>query len=315
MYVAIVTGATGQDGSYMCEHLVSKGYDVKCLVRKDVHYDTVECYHGDILDYSTVYNLISKCVEYERIEIYNLAAKVHTGSPLETFEVNTSGIHNILEAVKHLNIQSKCRICQASSSEMFGNVREVPQNENTPFHPRTVYGVSKVAAHWLVRNYRESNGLYVCSAILYNHESPRRSDIYVTQKIVRGLKLGECFHIGNLESRRDWGHAKDYVEAMWLMLQPDTPDDYVIATGTTHSVRDFIEIVATKMCKNISWSGEGVDEVGIIDGKIAIKVSKDFYRPCEEYPLVGDPSKILSIGWSRRYDIHSIVDDMLDSIH
>lgn len=304
MYVAIVTGANGQDGLYMCELLLNKGYEIKRLTRSD----------GDVLDYLTVYNIVSECSDYERIEIYNLAAKVNSGTPTETFKVNTIGLQNILEAVRELNIQDKCRICQASSSEMFGNTKEVPQNEVTQFYPRSIYGVSKVAAHWLTRNYRENYGIYACSAILYNHESPKRDKSYVTQKIVKGLQSGECFHIGNLESRRDWGHVEDYVEAMWLMLQQDTPDDYIVATGTTYSVREFIEITTSKLGKTINWSGEGVEEVGSIDDKVIVRVSKDFYRPCESNLLAGDSSKIRNIGWIRKHTIHTIIDDMLNSI-
>lgn len=315
MYAAIVTGATGQDGSYLSELLVTKGYDVKCLVRKDIQSEHVKYYVGDILNYSDVYTIISDCSKYDRIEIYNLAAKVHNGSPLETFEVNTMGIHYILQAVTELNIKYKCRICQASSSEMFGNTLEVPQNENTPFNPRNIYGVSKVSAHLLMKYYREYQGMYTCSGILYNHESPRRTDLYVTQKVIQGLKSGQCFSIGNLDVRRDWGHAKDYVEALWLMLQQEQPDDYVVATGTTYSVRDIIELTATKLNQHVVWSGQGVDEIGTINGKVMIRVSKEFYRPYDTHLLVGDPTKIQIIGWSRTHDIHSIIDDMLNTLN
>lgn len=294
MYAAIVTGASGQDGSYMCELLTEKGYHVKRLI-------------GDVCNYHNVHRLLIECMCYERVEIYNLAAKIHT----DTLRVNTLGILNILEAVKENDTQGKCRIFQASSSEMFGNTQEVPQNENTVCNPRSVYGISKMTGHWLAKNFRENHKLYVSSGILYNHESPRRDDIYVTQKIIKGLKNEKCFSIGNLESKRDWGHAKDYVEAMWLSLQQEKPDDYIIATGKTHSVREFIEMTASKLNKTIEWSNEGIHEVGIIDGEIAVKVSDEFYRPDNNNLLVGDISKIESIGWKRKFDIHSLIESML----
>jgi len=202
MNVAVVTGARGQDGSYLCELLDEKGY-------------RVVKFEGDVTDYKDVHKTIEECSKYERVEIYNLAAKIHEGSPNETFRVNTMGILNIMEAVKNLDIRSKCRIFQASSSEIFANHWETPQNEYSMRVPRNIYGISKVSADSMVKHYRGEQGLYVCSGILYNHESPRRKVIYVTQKIIKGLQSGECFQIGNLESRRDWGHAKDYVKAMW----------------------------------------------------------------------------------------------------
>ena len=298
MYAAIVTGASGQDGTYMCELLSEKGYHVKCLV-------------GDICNYHNIHRLLIECMCYERVEIYNLAAKIHISSQTDTLRVNTLGILNILEAVKENDTQGKCRIFQASSSEMFGNTREVPQNENTVCNPRSMYGISKMTGHWLAKNYRENHKLYVSSGILYNHESPRRSDIYVTQKIVKGLTSGTCFSIGNLESRRDWGHAKDYVEAMWLTLQQERPDDYIIATGKTYSVREFIEMTVSKLNKTIEWSGEGASEVGIINDEIAVRVSEEFYRPDNNNLLVGDVSKIEGIGWKRNYDIQDLIENML----
>lgn len=294
MYAAIVTGASGQDGSYICELLTTKGYHVKRLV-------------GDVCDYNNIHRLLIECMCYERIEIYNLAAKIHKN----TLPVNTIGILNILDAVKENDKQNKCRIFQASSSEMFGNTQEVPQTEKTLCNPRSVYGISKMTGYWLAKNYRDNHGIYISTGILYNHESPRRGDIYVTQKIIKGLKSGECFSIGNLESRRDWGHAKDYVEAMWLSLQQEKPDDYIIATGVTHSVREFIEITAHTLNKTIRWENEGINEVGIIDGKIAIRVSEEFYRHDNDILLVGDASKMESIGWKRNFDIHSLIKSML----
>lgn len=295
MKAAIVSGASGQDGSYLCELLERKGYVVKPLI-------------GDVRNFSNIQRVLIECIPYDTIEIYNLAAKIHIGSPTDTLQVNTFGILNILEAVKESSIKDKCKIFQASSSEMFGNTQEVPQNEETPFQPRSVYGISKMTGHSLVKYYRETHGIYACSGILYNHESPRRGDVYVTQKIIKGLQSGECFQIGNLESRRDWGHAKDYVEAMWLTVQQESPDDYVIATGETHSVRDFIEIAVSKMNKTITWTDDGT---GSIDGKVIVQVSDAFYRPDTGNLLVGDPSKLESIGWSRKYTLHSLIEDML----
>jgi GDPmannose 4,6-dehydratase len=298
MNVAVVTGARGQDGSYLCELLDEKGY-------------RVVKFEGDVTDYKDVHKTIEECSKYERVEIYNLAAKIHEGSLNETFHVNTMGILNIMEAVKNLDIRSKCRIFQASSSEIFANHWETPQNEYSMRIPRNIYGISKVSADSMVKHYRGEQGLYVCSGILYNHESPRRKVIYVTQKIIKGLQSGECFQIGNLESRRDWGHAKDYVKAMWLILQQDEPRDFIIATGKTYSVREFIEIAVKKMNKTITWSGEGTNEVGSIDGRVMIQVSKEFYRADNKTLLVGRPTHIEEIGWTREYDIYSLIEEML----
>jgi GDPmannose 4,6-dehydratase len=256
---SIITGATGQDGSYLCELLLEKGYDLKCLVRRSTYdietgnlkpvLNRIQLYEGDGLDQSIIHKMIRDCEDYDRVEIYNLAAqsRVHTSftCPNYTFETNTTGILNILEGVRQSSDPSKYRVYQASTSEMFGKVRETPQNEETPFYPRSVYGVSKVAAHWLVKNYRESYGLFACSGILFNHESPRRGADFVTKKITEGIKQimkgeKEFIELGNINAERDWGHAKDYVEAMWLMLQQEEADEYVVATGETHSVRRFI---------------------------------------------------------------------------
>jgi GDPmannose 4,6-dehydratase len=294
MRVAIVTGASGQDGSYMCELLESKGYVVKPFV-------------GDIRDVSNIEKVLSECTSYDTIEIYNLAAKIHHTNHSETLDINVMGIQNILQTVKESTLRDKCKIFHASSSEIFGDTLEYPQDENTPHQPRTIYGISKVTGQWLVKHFREKHGLFVCSGILYNHESPRRNPIFVTQKIVRGLKSGECFDIGNLESKRDWSHAKDCVSGMWHILQHDTPDDYIIATGKTHTVREFIETVVKHMDKTITWDGE----TGVIDGKVVIRVSKEFYRPEGGNILVGNPQKLESIGWTREYDLSGIIEDML----
>ena len=294
MYTAVVTGARGQDGSYLCELLEEKGYHVVKFT-------------GDVRDYGEMYETIKKSTPDE---IYNLAAKIHHGSPKDTLHVNTSGILNIMEAVKNLGIESKCKIFQASSSEIFANT-ESPQTVCTMRGYRNIYGLSKITADSLVSYYRKTYGMYVCSGILYNHESPRRPDIYVTQKIIKGLQSGKCFQVGNLESKRDWGHAKDYVKAMWMIIQQPHPQDYIIATGTTHSVREFIEIAAEKMNKRIEWSGEGTYEVGRIDGEVMIEVSPDFYRPDNGTLLVGNNDPIRKLGWTREYDIHSLIENML----
>jgi GDPmannose 4,6-dehydratase len=243
----------------------------------------VKCFgrQDDILNYSNVYACISESAGSAGIEI------------------------------KQLGLTEKCKIFQASSSEIFGSVNEVPQDEHTPHNPTSLYGVSKLSAHLIAKHYREIHGLFVCSGILFNHESPRRKETFVTQKIIKGLQSGECFTLGNIEARRDWGHAKDYVEAMWLMLQQDHPDDYVVATGKTHSVREFIEIAVHKMGKKIVWSGKGQHGEGRIDGTLVVKVSEEFYRPNDANVLIGNPSKLESIGWSRKYTLHDLIEEML----
>jgi GDPmannose 4,6-dehydratase len=329
---AIITGATGQDGSYLCELLLEKGYDVKCLVRRST-YDIesgnlksilhrIQLYEGDILDQPVVHKIIYDCGDYERVEIYNLAAQSHVHTsfrcPSYTFETNTTGILNILESVRQSSDPSKYRVYQASTSEMFGKVQETPQTEETPFYPRSVYGVSKLAAHWLVKNYRESYGLFACSGILFNHESPRRGADFVTKKITDGVKHivkgeREFIELGNLNASRDWGHAKDYVEAMWLMLQQEEADEYVVATGETLSVRQFVEMCFKEVGKEITWEGEAENEVGLVDGKVVIKVSPKFYRPCEVDALIGNASKIKGIGWIQRNTNHDLIRDMMSS--
>ena len=305
--LAIITGSSGQDGSYLSEFLSEKGYTVKCLTRAD----------GDATD-RDIWSRMSKDFEnHERIEIYNLAAQSHVHSsfiyPNQTFETNTQCILNILEYVRSTETPEKFRIYQASSSEMFGKVKETPQNEETPFHPRSVYGVSKLAAHWLVKNYRESYGIYACSGILFNHESPRRRQGFVTKKITEHVKNGEPLVLGNLNAKRDWGHAKDYVKAMWLMLQQDVADDYVVATGETHSVREFVELCFKEVGKVISWEGEGIHEVGRVDGEIVVSVSPEFFRPCEVDAVVGDARKMRGLGWQPKYSLQDLIKEMMMS--
>lgn len=321
--LAIITGATGQDGSYLCEFLLERGYTVKCLCRVGRERgllpssDRLEIYEGDVLDQPILHRMIRDSEDHERVEIYNLAAQSHVGvsfnCPSHTFETNTNGILNILECVRQSGTPWKYRIYQASSSEMFGKVRESPQNEDTPFHPRSVYGVSKVAAHWLVKNYRETYGIYACSGILFNHESPRRGADFVTKKITEHVKRGAPLVLGNLNAVRDWGHAKDYVEAMWLMLQQDTADDYVVATGKTHSVREFVEMCYEEVGEVVCWEGEGVNEVGKVDGEIMVRVSPKFFRPCEVDAVVGDARKMRGIGWTPRYTIQDLIREMMMS--
>jgi len=296
--VAIITGASGQDGYYLQELLDKKGYVVKRVKRDD-----------DIKD------ILSQFKTYEQVEVYNLAAQSHVGKSFEdmteTFDVNTRWVTKILESIRFLDMKNQCKVFQASSSEMFGYTNIKPQNEETPFNPITPYGISKFSAHLIVKYFRQTYGIFVCSGILYNHESPRRKDTFVTQKIIKAMKLGDSFTLGNIESRRDWGHAKDYVEAMWLMLQQDKPDDYIISTGKTHSVREFIDITASKLGKNITWIGEGKDTVGRINNIDVVKISEAYYRPNDPNTLVGDPSKLESIGWTRKYSLEDVIDDML----
>jgi GDPmannose 4,6-dehydratase len=299
MYAAIVTGARGQDGSYLCELLEEKGY-------------RVVKFEGDVRNYDEIYETIKQCIDFEKLEVYNLAAKIHDNSPPDTFQVNTMGILNIMESVKNLNLKSMCRIFQASSSEIFTNT-DCPQTVCTMRGSRNIYGLSKITADSLVSYYRNTYGLYVCSGILYNHESPRRPDTYVTQKIIKGLQSGECFQIGNLESRRDWGHAKDYVKAMWMIIQQSHPQEYIIETGKTYSVREFIEIAAKKMNKKIEWFGEGIDEIGKIDDEVIIRVSKEFYRPDNQTILVGKTNDLEKLGWTREYDIDTLIEDMVNA--
>ncbi len=329
-HVAIITGATGQDGSYLSELLLEKGYHVFCMVRRSTYpiqssnlttltlqNPRLRIFDADITDQSSVLRVFNEAQNFERIEVYNLAAQSHVAISFEcpslTVDTNIMGTLNLLEAIRQNNLFHKVRFYQASTSEMFGKVQEIPQTERTPFYPRSPYGVSKVAAHWMVVNYRETYGLFACCGILFNHESPRRGANFVTQKIVRALGADEVLYIGNLDARRDWGHAKDYVKAMWLMLQQETPDDFVVSTGEQHSVREFIEKVCELKGSKISWVGEGLDEIGVNEqGKTIVFVSEKFYRPCEVDTLLGDCSKIKSIGWKPEFDFESLVKNMFE---
>ena len=294
--VALITGITGQDGSYLAELLLEKGYEVHGIVRRaslintdriDHIYEDLRLHYGDLTDALSIINLIK---DIEPDEIYNLGAQSHVKVSFEipeyTAQVDGLGTLRILEAVRFLGMELKTRIYQASTSELYGLVQATPQTETTPFHPRSPYGVAKLYGYWIVKNYRESYGLHASSGILFNHESPRRGETFVTRKITRGLSrisVGEQrqLYLGNLNAKRDWGHAKDFVEAMWLMLQQDKPDDYVIATGEQYSVKDFVDKAAPFFGFNIEWMGEGLDEVGYdwSTKRHVISVDKTYFRP------------------------------------
>ena len=328
MKVALITGITGQDGSYLAELLLSKGYEVHGIVRRaslinthriDHIYDSIKLHYGDLTD-ST--NLVRVIQLVQPDEIYNLGAQSHVKVSFEIPEytgmVDGLGTLRILEAVRLLGMESKTRIYQASTSEMFGKVQEIPQSEKTPFYPRSPYGVAKVYGYWIVRNYRESYGLHASSGILFNHESSRRGETFVTRKITRGLSrisVGQqdVLNLGNLNAMRDWGHAKDFVEAMWLMLQQETADDYVIATGQQYSVREFVERAAPYFGMNIVWEGEGLDEVGIDKNtkRTIIRVSDKYFRPAEVETLLGDASKAKKqLGWEPKISFDELIEDM-----
>ena len=328
---ALITGITGQDGSYLAELLLEKGYEVHGVIRRSSSMNTgrinhiydnpnLKLHYGDVTDSLTILNILKK---YPPDEIYNLAAQSHVAVSFETPEytatVDALGTLKILESVRILNLDQYTKIYQASTSELYGKVQEVPQKETTPFYPRSPYGVAKLYGYWIVKNYRESYNMFACSGILFNHESPRRGFNFVTKKIVDGLKdfkeNGKILRLGNMNALRDWGHAKDYVRAMWLMLQQNTPDDYVIATGVQYSVRQFVEACAPYFDIDIEWSGEGENEIGTDrkTGKVAIVVDKKYYRPAEVETLLGDPSKAKSVlGWEPEYDFNSLVKEMCE---
>ena len=328
MKTALITGITGQDGSYLAELLLEKGYEVHGIVRRssliNTHrinhiFDRLNLHYGDLTD-ST--NLVRVIQHVQPDEIYNLGAQSHVKVSFEMPEytgmVDGLGTLRILEAVRLLGMENKTRIYQASTSEMYGKVVEIPQKETTPFYPRSPYGVAKVYGYWIIKNYRESYGLHASSGILFNHESPRRGETFVTRKITRGLSsisVGEqdILYLGNLNAKRDWGHAKDFVEAMWLMLQQDEPDDYVIATGEQYSVREFVEVAAPYFGMNIVWEGEGVGEVGIDKNtkRTVIKVSPKYFRPAEVETLLGDATKAKEkLGWEPKFSFKQLVEDM-----
>jgi len=335
---ALITGITGQDGAYLAELLLSKGYEVHGIKRRsslfntdridhlyqDQHESDVKfiLHYGDMTD-ST--NLIRIVQQVQPDEIYNLAAMSHVQVSFETPEytanADATGALRLLEAIRILGLEKKTRFYQASTSELYGKVMEVPQSETTPFYPRSPYAVAKLYAFWIVKNYREAYGMYACNGILFNHESPIRGETFVTRKITRGvakIKLGlqKKIYLGNIDAKRDWGHAKDYVEGMWLMLQQDKADDYVLATGTTTTVRDFITMSFKEVGIDVAFSGEGVNEKGInkATGEVVVEIDPKYFRPTEVDLLIGDPSKAQKeLGWKHKYDLASLCKDMVQS--
>lgn len=335
MRKALITGITGQDGAYLAELLLQKGYEVHGIKRRSSLFNTdridhlyqdphvsnrnLILHHGDLTD-ST--NLIRIIQEVQPDEIYNLAAMSHVAVSFETpeYTANADGIGTlrILEAIRLLNLEKKTRFYQASTSELYGLVQEVPQKETTPFYPRSPYAVAKLYAYWIAVNYREAYGIYSCNGILFNHESPIRGETFVTRKITRALariKLGlqDCLYLGNLDALRDWGHAKDYVEMQWLMLQQEQPEDFVIATGVQYSVRHFVDTAAEELGIKITWKGEGVDETGTDqNGKLIVRVDPRYFRPTEVETLLGDPTKAKEkLGWVPKTSFKELVTEMV----
>lgn len=324
---ALITGITGQDGSYLAELLLEKGYNVYGIMRRKsvVDYGNVDHIKDKIhfiyADMTDVVSLMNAMKISNADEVYNLAAQSFVATsweqPLATADIDAIGVTNMLEAIR--NVKPEAHFYQASTSEMFGLVQEMPQTENTPFYPRSPYGVAKLYGHWITKNYRESYNLFACSGILFNHESERRGKEFVTRKItysVARIKQGVQDHIelGNLDSKRDWGHSKDYVRAMWLMLQQDQPDDYVIATNETRTVREFVETAFGHVGIKLNWEGTGIDEVGkdAETGKVLVKVNKDFFRPAEVDVLLGNPAKAETVlGWKREIPFSELVERMI----
>jgi GDPmannose 4,6-dehydratase len=333
--VAIITGVTGQDGAYLAEFLLKKGYIVHGIKRRASLFNTDRIDHlyqdphvenknfilhyGDLTD-ST--NLIRIIKQVQPDEIYNLAAMSHVAVSFDTpeYTANADGIGTlrILEAIRLLGLEKKTRFYQASTSELYGLVQEIPQKETTPFYPRSPYAVAKLYGYWITVNYREAYGMYACNGILFNHESPIRGETFVTRKITRALariKLGlqDCLYLGNLDALRDWGHARDYVEMQWLMLQQEQPDDFVIATGVQYSVRQFVDIAARELDIRITWTGKGVDEIGTdADGKVIVRVDPRYFRPTEVETLLGDPTKAKEkLGWVPQTSFQELVTEMV----
>ena len=334
MKKALITGITGQDGSYLAEFLLNKKYEVHGIKRRtslfntdridhlyqDPHIDKQNFFlhHGDLTDTSSLIKIIQ---QVQPDEIYNLAAQSHVAVSFEVPEYTANsdalGPLRILEAIRILKLEKKTRFYQASTSELFGKVAEIPQKETTPFYPRSPYAVAKLYAYWITVNYREAYNIYACNGILFNHESPVRGETFVTRKITRALtriKLGlqKILYLGNLNAMRDWGHAKDYVEVQWLMLQQKIPEDFVISTGQQYSVRDFVNVAAKELGLNITWSGNGKDETGSVDGKVIIKVDKNYFRPTEVETLLGDASKAKKkLGWKPKISFKDLVSEMV----
>ena len=334
--VALITGVTGQEGAYLAEFLLKKGYEVQGIKRRsslfntnridhlytDLHEKNVTFFlhYGDMTD-ST--NLIRIIQDTQPDEIYNLAAQSHVKVSFETPECTANsdsiGTLRILEAIRILGLEKKTKFYQASTSELYGKVMEVPQTEETPFYPRSPYAVAKLYGFWITKNYREAYGMFACNGFLFNHESPLRGETFVTRKITRGvarikLDMQKKIFLGNIDAKRDWGHAKDYVEGMWLMLQQDKPEDYVLATGKTTSVRDFITMAFKEVEINIVWEGKGIDEKGIDNatGNVLVEIDSKYFRPTEVDLLIGDPSKAKkNLGWVAKHDLQSLVKDMV----
>jgi len=328
MKKALISGITGQDGSYLAELLLEKGYEVHGIVRRsslinthriDHLYQNVKLHYGDLTDSTNIVRVIQKV---QPDEIYNLGAQSHVKVSFEmpeyTADVDGMGTLRVLEAVRLLGMEDRVRIYQASTSELYGLVQETPQSETTPFYPRSPYGCAKIYGYWITKNYREAYGMYACTGILFNHESPRRGETFVTRKITRGLKAisegkENILYLGNLNAKRDWGHAKDFVRAMWMMLQQDSPEDYVIATGEQYSVKEFVEKSAPYFGMNIAWEGEGLDEVGYDtnSGNMVIAVDPRYFRPAEVETLLGNPTKAKNqLGWEPQITFDQLVEDM-----
>jgi GDPmannose 4,6-dehydratase len=335
MKKALITGITGQDGSYLAEFLLNKNYEVHGIKRRTslINTDRIDhlyqdpheidkkliLHHGDMTDSTSLIRIIQ---EVQPDEIYNLAAQSHVAVSFEEPEYTANsdalGALRILEAIRILKLEKKTKYYQASTSELYGSVRETPQNEKTPFYPRSPYGVAKLYAYWITVNYREAYGMYACNGILFNHESPVRGETFVTRKITKALtkiKLGssKILYLGNLNALRDWGHAKDYVEAQWLMLQQKKPEDFVIATGKQYSIKDFIDLTAKNLSLKIKWRGSGINEIGSINGKDMIKVDSRYFRPTEVESLLGDSTKAKKkLKWSPKISFQEMVKEMID---
>ncbi|KAG6461218.1 hypothetical protein O3G_MSEX012504 [Manduca sexta] len=337
--IALITGITGQDGSYLAEFLIEKGYEVHGILRRSSSFNTgriqhlygqpachtggrMHLHYGDLTDTTCLISIITKT---RPKEIYNLGAQSHVKVSFElseyTAQVDALGTLRLLEAVRAAGLEKETKIYQASTSELYGKVVEVPQNEKTPFYPRSPYACAKLYGYWIVVNYREAYGMFACNGLLFNHESPRRGENFVTRKITRGvakitLGLLPCIELGNLDSKRDWGHAKDYVEAMWLMLQQDEPEDFVVATGETHSVREFVEKAFACVSRRVQWRGRGEAETGhdADTGQLLVKVNPKYFRPTEVDLLLGDPTKAREkLGWTPKLTFDQLVKDMVEA--
>ena len=344
--VALITGITGQDGSYLAEFLLAKGYEVHGIKRRASSFNTqridhiyedphnlqpkLKLHYGDLTDTSNINRILQ---EVQPDEVYNLGAQSHVAvsfeAPEYTADVDATGALRILEGIRFLGLEKKTRFYQASTSELYGLVQETPQTETTPFYPRSPYAVAKLYAYWITVNYREAYGLYACNGILFNHESPRRGETFVTRKITRGMAniaqgLEDCLFMGNIDALRDWGHAKDYVEMQWLMLQQETPDDFVIATGVQYSVRDFINKTVAQLGIELAWEGEAVNEVGRVTaitgdkapglkvGDVIVKIDPRYFRPTEVETLLGNPAKAKEkLGWTPKITLDEMIEEMV----